>query len=311
MALNLRPWQESAINKCLKWFDSNQDNKFLVNAAPGAGKTICASVIALELIKKNKIERVIVIAPRKEVVKQWAEEFFSVTGRKMMKFTGEIEDDEFDICATWNSIENMLDGFQHVCNKYKTLILASFAFLIIIIFSVIALSVISKINNQKASLVFNDWSVQEIESEEGLKKSNELFEDLTTSYSRTGYAKLAILTKASSDAKNGERQNAIMGFSKLVKLTNGINGNKLYNKLARVSAARLLFANGNYDEALIMIEKYSSSSTNAYIHELTGDILMKKDSISLAKEQYQIAKEKYIDEASLSIISMKLANIDS
>ena len=50
---------------------------------------------------------------------------------------------------------------------------------------------------------------------------------------------------------------------------------------------------------------------NAYIHELTGDILMKKDSISLAKEQYQIAKEKYIDEASLSIISMKLANIDS
>jgi predicted negative regulator of RcsB-dependent stress response len=102
-----------------------------------------------------------------------------------------------------------------------------------------------------------------------------------------------------------------MGFSKLVKLTNGINGNKLYNKLARVSAARLLFANTNYDEALIMIEKYSSSSTNAYIHELTGDILMKKDSISLAKEQYQIAKEKYIDEASLSIISMKLANIDS
>ena len=196
-------------------------------------------------------------------------------------------------------------------NKYKTLILASVAFLIIIIFSVIALSVISKINNQKASLVFNDWSVQEIESEEGLKKSNELFEDLTTSYSRTGYAKLAILTKASSDANNGKRQNAIMGFSKLVKLTNGINGNKLYNKLARVSAARLLFANANYDEALIMIEKYSSSSTNAYIHELTGDILMKKDSISLAKEQYQIAKEKYIDEASLSIISMKLANIDS
>ena len=196
-------------------------------------------------------------------------------------------------------------------NKYKTLILASVAFLIIIIFSIIALSVISKINNQKASLVFNAWSIQEIESEEGLKKSNELFEDLTTSYSRTGYAKLAILTKASSDAKNGKRQNAIMGFSKLVKLTNGINGNKLYNKLARVSAARLLFANANYDEALIMIEKYSSSSTNAYIHELTGDILMKKDSISLAKEQYQIAKEKYIDEASLSIISMKLANIDS
>ena len=84
MALSLRPWQESAINKCLKWFDTNQDNKFLVNAAPGAGKTICASVIASELLKKNKVERVIVIAPRREVVKQWSEEFFSVTNRKMM-----------------------------------------------------------------------------------------------------------------------------------------------------------------------------------------------------------------------------------
>ena len=196
-------------------------------------------------------------------------------------------------------------------NKYKKLFIFSVAIFIVLIISVIALSAISTINNQKASSIYNDWYVQEIESEDGLKKSNELFNELTTSFSKTGYAKLAILTKASTDAKDGNSEAALDGFSNLVKLTNGFNGNKLYNKIARVSAARLFYANADYDEALRMIEKYTSLSTNAYIHELTGDILMKKDSISLAKEQYIIAKEKYKDEASLSIISMKLANIES
>ena len=196
-------------------------------------------------------------------------------------------------------------------NKYKKLILFSVAILVVFIISMIALSAISTINNQKASSIYNDWYAQEIESEDGLKKSNELFYELTTKFSKTGYAKLAILTKASADAKDGNSEDALDGFSLLVKLTNGLNGNKLYNKIARVSAARLFYANADYDEALKMIEKYSSSSTNGYIHELTGDILMKMDSIFLAKEQYIIAKEKYKDEASLSIISMKLANIES
>jgi len=58
-----------------------------------------------------------------------------------------------------------------------------------------------------------------------------------------------------------------------------------------------------------MLEKYSGSSANAYIHELTGDILLKKEEYSLAEEQYLLAKDKYIDETSLSIVSMKLANL--
>ena len=81
-------------------------------------------------------------------------------------------------------------------NKYKKLILFSVAIFIVLIISVIALSAISTINNQKASSIYNDWYVQEIESEDGLKKSNELFNELITSFSKTGYAKLAILTKA-------------------------------------------------------------------------------------------------------------------
>ena len=71
----------------------------------------------------------------------------------------------------------------------------------------------------------------------------------------------------------------------------------------------MLLSNGNYEEALSLIELYSSGSTNGYIHELTGDILAKQNKIDLAVAQYELASEKYNDETSQSIISMKIANI--
>ena len=72
MKLKLRPWQTKAVNKALDWLlVKNKDKRFLINAAPGTGKTICAAVIAKELFDKEEINRVIVIAPRKEVVNQW------------------------------------------------------------------------------------------------------------------------------------------------------------------------------------------------------------------------------------------------
>ena len=58
-----------------------------------------------------------------------------------------------------------------------------------------------------------------------------------------------------------------------------------------------------------MIQIFSSNSTNGYIHELTGDILAKQNKTDLALAQYKNAADKYSDETSKSIISMKIANI--
>ena len=126
-SIKLRPWQAKAIKKSLHWYTKTKsDNRFLINAAPGSGKTICASVIAEKLIAMGEIDRVIVIAPLNEVVRQWSEEFKFVTKRHMSKVTGSdsnIEDFGVDLCATWSSIQGLLDGFQHVCNNSKTLII--------------------------------------------------------------------------------------------------------------------------------------------------------------------------------------------
>ncbi|MFC1672603.1 DEAD/DEAH box helicase [Pseudomonadota bacterium] len=125
--ITLRPWQSEAITKALDWLvEQKADRHFLVNAAPGSGKTICASVIASKLIELDEVDRVIVIAPRTEVVRQWSEEYKFVTGRHMTKVTGadvEIEEFGVDLCATWSAIQGLLDGFQQVCKTSRTLVI--------------------------------------------------------------------------------------------------------------------------------------------------------------------------------------------
>lgn len=123
----LRGWQTQAVAKALKWLiDDETDRHFLINAAPGAGKTICASVIAKRLIEVGKIDRVIVIAPRAEVVRQWGEEYKFVTGRHMTKVTGadgDVSDFGLDLCATWAAIQSLQDAFQAVCKTARTLVI--------------------------------------------------------------------------------------------------------------------------------------------------------------------------------------------
>ena len=41
----------------------------------------------------------------------------------------------------------------------------------------------------------------------------------------------------------------------LIELTDGFGGNDLFNKIARVNAARLLYAEEKYDEALNLLRK--------------------------------------------------------
>jgi predicted negative regulator of RcsB-dependent stress response len=57
-----------------------------------------------------------------------------------------------------------------------------------------------------------------------------------------------------------------------------------------------------------LLEKYSNSSSSM-IHELTGDMWTKQNKKELAKEQYLLAKDKYSDQTSISIVSMKISNL--
>jgi len=127
MNIQLRPWQSEAITKALSWLlDPSGGKHFLINAAPGAGKTLCASAIAQQLLSKGEIDRVIVIAPRAEVVNQWADDFRRVTGRFMTKVTGRDQDVAsmgLDVCATWAAVQGLQDALQAVCQAQRTLVI--------------------------------------------------------------------------------------------------------------------------------------------------------------------------------------------
>jgi superfamily II DNA or RNA helicase len=122
--MNLRPWQSEALRKALKWLvEKGQDKHFLINAAPGAGKTIAACTIAKSLIEMGEIDRVVVIAPRVEVVRQWGRDFHQVTGRFMGKVAGGDDKVEIDVCATWAAVQSLQDAFQAVCRDSRVLVI--------------------------------------------------------------------------------------------------------------------------------------------------------------------------------------------
>ncbi len=194
-------------------------------------------------------------------------------------------------------------------DKYKKVIFLIIFTIIICIGYLVLSNQAKKQNNEKASVVYTEWLEEiSLESPDTIKLDN-MLKQMLVEYENTGYAKLALLNKASFDARNNNIELSLMNFKKLIELTDGYNGNKIFNKIARVSASRLLLSNGQYDEALSFIEFYSSNDTNGYIHELTGDILAKQNKIELALAQYELASDKYNDETSQSIISMKIANL--
>jgi superfamily II DNA or RNA helicase len=126
--IKLRPWQEQALDKSLEWLvGTRADKHFLINAAPGSGKTICACSIANALLARNEIDRVVVIAPRSEVVNQWAADFRQVTQqRTMLKVTaadGDVGKYDFDICATWAAVQDLSSELKNICATERTLVI--------------------------------------------------------------------------------------------------------------------------------------------------------------------------------------------
>jgi superfamily II DNA or RNA helicase len=125
--LTPRKWQLEAVEKAIRHF-SKGNKHFLINAAPGAGKTKAAALLALELIDNGDIDRIVVIAPRVDIVKAWVREFESLTQRKMAKLIRPEEWDEaevdMDLAITWQAVASAAGLMQAVCENQRVLIIA-------------------------------------------------------------------------------------------------------------------------------------------------------------------------------------------
>jgi len=126
--IELREWQSECRKQALKWWETSGDKHFVINAAPGAGKTKMAVVLAADMIQSGEVDKVIVIAPRRKIVNQWTKDFRKITGRHMMKLveTDEIDINELqdDICSTWQGLSGRGDIIQAICKNHKVMVIA-------------------------------------------------------------------------------------------------------------------------------------------------------------------------------------------
>ena len=199
--------------------------------------------------------------------------------------------------------------FLKFLDKYKKMLIILVILIIFILSFFVISNQLQKGANEKASIIYNDWNEEISKETPSIQNLDIILNQLLKEYPKTGYTQLALLNRANFDANSNNLEDSLKNFEKLIDLTEGFNGNKILNKISRVSSARILLSQEQYDEAIKMIETFSSSNTNGYIHELTGDILVKQEKNDLAKAQYEMAVKKYSDETSKSIISMKIANM--
>lgn len=156
---------------------------------------------------------------------------------------------------------------------------------------------------QAAKLIYEDWQMASTQED-----SDKLFEDLTVNYSNTGYSYLALLKKGSDLARDDNLEASLEIFYQLKENSDGFFGNSLINGIARTNIARISIALGKFEDALSVLEKYSSDE-DAYTHELKGDALSGVGSNELAIQQYQSAIEKYTDNGLRNLVELKINNL--
>ena len=158
---------------------------------------------------------------------------------------------------------------------------------------------------QAAKVLYKDW--QETQVQEDRKQ---LFQNLTESYSDTGYSHLALLKMGSDLAKENNLEESLDIFYQLKENSDGFFGNSLMNGIARTNIARILISLGKFEDALVVLEKYSNDE-DAYTHELKGDALSGLGKDDLALQQYQSALEKYTDNGLRNLVELKINNLNT
>ena len=157
---------------------------------------------------------------------------------------------------------------------------------------------------QAAKVLYEDWQVTLVQEDR-----EELFQNLTENYSDTGYSHLALLKRGSDLAKENNLEESIDVFYRLKENSDGFFGNSLINGIARTNIARILIALEKFEDALAVLEKYSSDE-DPYTHELKGDALSGAGKDDLALQQYQIAFEKYTDSGLRNLVELKINNLN-
>jgi len=115
--MKLRQWQAECINLALTQY-RNGTNHFLALATPGAGKTLMASELADQLLKKNLIDLVICFSPSSIVSQDFSQ---SLQLRINERFDGLLGAKGHSL--TYQSLQYLDDNFWQLFHRYRVFVI--------------------------------------------------------------------------------------------------------------------------------------------------------------------------------------------
>jgi superfamily II DNA or RNA helicase len=117
---SLREWQRRALRATRRW----RSGPFLIAAAPGAGKTRPALVLARELLRRGEIDRVAVVCPTAPLTQQWATAAASLGLSLQPDATHLLTTRDFEgIAVTYARVASSADAYARECTE-RTLVIA-------------------------------------------------------------------------------------------------------------------------------------------------------------------------------------------
>ena len=208
--------------------------------------------------------------------------------------------------ADYNSDEERFTAIADFLKRNKNTILVTLAAIALIAVTSLSINAYQAKQNYQAAELYDMWFAGMAEENVNLEKTSSTYNQLQNNFSKTGYAGLARLIKASQLARDGEMNDSLIEFQELLNTTSGLFGNDVLNSLARVNIARIEISNQNFASALEALESFNSESEHSMVYEIRGDALSGLGKTKLALDQYNFALQNMTDESQKSLLNIKI-----
>ena len=208
--------------------------------------------------------------------------------------------------ADYNSDEERFTAIADFLKRNKNTILVTLAAIALIAVTSLSINAYQAKQNDQAAELYDMWFAGMAEENVNLEKTSSTYNQLQNNFSKTGYAGLARLIKASQFARDGEMNDSLIEFQELLNITSGLFGNDVLNSLARVNIARIEISNQNFASALEALESFNSESEHSMVYEIRGDALSGLGKTKLALDQYNFALQNMTDESQKSLLNIKI-----
>ena len=188
-------------------------------------------------------------------------------------------------------VQLILDYF----NQYKLAIISLLFLGIISVSGYFYFTNKNKKINSEAYSIYIQWNEN---------KDGALFDRLQGDYINTGFAQLALITRATLLANEGDIDDSLRLLYLVKDNSDGFFGNKFLNFVSKINIARLELSKKNFEMALIILESINTNEINPTVKILIGDALF-------GLQRYDLSKKAYLEAQKLSQINEEIAIIKS